>query len=204
MKTISPHLIIRNCRIYNRRFDSEGVLQAIAVEGERIVAIGSDNEIVPAANAVTKIIDGQGNWLLPGLIDSHTHICEYATRKMQVELSDCSTMDMALERIRERVRNTPPGEWILGGGWDKHVWGLSGQPDRAVLDAISRQHFIALKSKDWHSLWVNSATLQRCGIDEHTSQPEGGWIHRYTGNIQALWCIAGESLRIGLSASQQA
>ncbi|RMG36530.1 MAG: amidohydrolase, partial [Methanobacteriota archaeon] len=146
---------------------------------EKIIAIGEDKDILPLASSSTQVLNGNGKWLLPALMDSHTHICEYAERKRQVNLRDCETLTEALSRVTAAVEAAPPGSWIIGGGWDKNPWGESNSPTREHLDRISQQHFIALQSKDWHSLWVNTLVLEKCNIAETSSDPEGGIIHRY-------------------------
>jgi len=181
---LSPTLIIYNCRIPDFWKKWQVFHTALAVVGDCIVALGTDAEILSLATAETRKINGHGALLLPGLIDSHTHFTGYASRKLKVDLSACKNLESALEHLRRKVRETPPGSWITGGGWDKNVWELPDFPDKKLLDQISKQHFIALNSKDWHTLWVNSAVLERCGITERTSDPDGGKIRRYSGSAE--------------------
>lgn len=169
-----PHLIIYNARIF-RRPTSDA---AITVLDNKIAAIGADEEILPLSTPQTEKINAQGRWILPALMDSHAHLTEYAARKLQVELSGCQSLDEALHAIRARVETSPEGSWVTGGGWDKNNWGLSDFPHRQLLDAISTRHFIALNSKDWHSLWVNTAVLEKYGIKRSISDPKGGRILR--------------------------
>ena len=156
-----PQLIIYNSRIYNQSFKKT----ALAINDNKIVAIGSDEDILSLANSQTKKVDGQNRWILPAFMDSHTHLVGYAARKLQVDLSQCESLNEALEKIGHKVESCPEGSWITGGGWDKNRWGLFDFPGKEILDNISTRHFIALDSKDWHSLWVNSATLEKCGIN---------------------------------------
>lgn len=174
--TIQPaQLIIYNSRIYNQSPSKT----ALAVSDGEIAAIGSDRDIQPLAGQLTKKIDGRGRWILPALMDSHTHVIGYASRKLQVDLSDCESLTEALKKITITVESSPEGDWITGGGWDKNKWNLPDFPNKQLLDEISGQHFIALDSKDWHSLWVNSAVLNKCGINRSISDPPGGNIIRY-------------------------
>lgn len=170
----SCHLIIHNGRIYGHPASDT----AIAIQNDSIVAIGSDQDVIHLSNAGTKKIDAQGRWVLPAFMDSHTHLSGYAARKLQVDLSDCESMEEALQRVKLKVDASPQNTWITGGGWDKNKWGLTDFPDKKTLDGVSTNHFIALDSKDWHSLWVNSAALARCGIDSSTGETKGGHICR--------------------------
>lgn len=173
-----PSLIVYNSRVYTNTGDRQGTPTALAVAGERIVAIGDDAEIRSMAAADTRVIDGRGNWVLPAFIDSHTHLSQYAARKLQIDLDGCRSLAEAGEKIRARVKSAAPGSWVTGGGWHLAGLGLSEYPDKHFLDEISTQHLIALQSKDWHSIWVNSTVLAACGIDENHADPAGGRILR--------------------------
>ena len=176
---VHPNLVIYNAKVFQSAEPNLYRHTAIAISNGRIAAIGSDSDILPLVKPGTQKIDARKRWILPALMDSHTHLAEYAERKLQVELSDCHSLDEALTRISKAVANKPPGSWVIGGGWDKNKWGLAGFPDKSSLDEISRQHFIALQSKDWHSHWVNSNVLAVCGINDASADPPGGTILRY-------------------------
>ncbi len=178
----TPTLIFHHCKIFQPHASQSTEHGAVAVSGNRIVAVGKDSEILALVGAQTEVIDGNGGWLLPALCDSHTHVCEYAVRKQRVDLTDCESIGEVLHKVRLAVKSKPPGSWVMGGGWDKNRWGESVQPHKDLLDQISCQHYLALQSKDWHSLWVNSAVLEICGIDETTADPEGGVIDREAGS----------------------
>ena len=171
----NPDIIFYNANLYR---PAKPEATALAVHNGYILALGSDDDVLPLAGPDTRKIDCRGRLLLPGLTDSHVHMSTYAARKLQVSLDDCHTLDAALARIRESVAKWPPGTWVFGGGWDKNRWAIDGFPTKHHLDDISNQHFIALQSKDWHSLWVNTLTLQACGISDLSMNPDGGVIYR--------------------------
>jgi predicted amidohydrolase YtcJ len=177
-----PQVIIYNAKIFQPA--AEGILQhtALAVAGKKIIAIGNDAEIVALAGQNTKKINGRENWVLPSFTDAHSHLSAYAERKLKVNLADCNSLEEALKRVKEKVYRTPAGSWVVGDGWDKNKWKLTGFPNKKMLDDLSRQHYIALQSKDWHSLWVNDLVLKVCRIDETVNDPAGGNIHRYAGS----------------------
>lgn len=187
----NPQLIIYNSKIYNQTPKET----ALAINDNKIAAIGSDEDILPLANSRTKKVNGQNRWLLPAFMDSHTHVVGYAARKLQVDLSECESLDEAIKKIRRKVESYPEGSWITGGGWDKNRWGLSGFPGKEILDKISTSHFIALDSKDWHSLWVNSATLEKCGIDRNfTEMDDGNAIRDDNGELTGVFQENGRQL----------
>ena len=197
-ETTSPNLIIHNGRIYQPGVPDTQM--AIAVAGGHISAIGKDNDIVHLATPDTRTINADGRWILPALMDSHTHLAEYAERKLQVELSDCNTLPEALSKVKAAVASLAPGKWVVDGGWDKNKWGLPEFPDKAMLDEISNQHFIALQSKDWHSSWVNSNVLKACGISDASADPEGGTILRYPGGREPTGVLQETAREVVLQA----
>ncbi|MCB0259826.1 MAG: amidohydrolase family protein, partial [Calditrichaeota bacterium] len=154
-----PHLILYNSRIFDPASGRALAASALAVGGNRILALGSDADILSLAGPETERIDAGRRWLLPALTDAHTHLSGYATRKLQIDFTGCATIDEALAAIRTAVEATPPGRWITGGGWSKAGLGLSDFPDKRMLDEISTHHFLAFQSRDWHSVWVNSPVL---------------------------------------------
>lgn len=181
-----PTLILYHCKVYDPASPRFYRHTALATTGERIIALGDDAEILALAKPGTQTINGRGCLLLPGLTDAHSHLSGYAERKLRIDLSNCATLSEALAIIRARVDAAPPESWISGDGWDKNRWGLEGFPDKKLLDALSTRHLLALQSKDWHSLWVNSSALQFCGIDETTEEPAGGQILRYPASHEPL------------------
>lgn len=178
----SPRLILHNCRIFDPTIAGPSKATALAVEGNRISAMGSDDDILHLAGSATGIINGNNHWLLPALTDAHTHLSAYAARKLQIDFNDCDSLAEGLQKIRRTVEKSPEGSWVIGGGWDKNAWGMDGFPTKTMLDEISTQHFMAFQSKDWHSLWVNSPTLTICEINDTTADPAGGWILRMPGS----------------------
>jgi predicted amidohydrolase YtcJ len=158
-----------------------GQASALAVVGDRIVAVGDDDEIAGLRGPRTRVLDLHGRLALPGFTDSHVHLVGLARRLSQVDLSRASTLGHALRRVAARVRATPRGSWITGGGFDKNRWALSasgGFPTRGDLDRVAPSHPVALYSRDGHSVWLNSLALKVCGITKRSRAPAGGVIVR--------------------------
>lgn len=177
-----PDTILHNGRIYTMD-PRRPRAQAVALDGRRIRAVGTDEEILPLLGPGSRQIDLNGRTVLPGFIDSHVHFVLFSLSLQWVDLSGARSKGEALQRINAKVEDTPPGEWILGGGWDHNVW-EDGRclPSRHDLDTIAPRHPVALDSKDLHSLWVNSPALQRAGITADTPDPPGGEVLREAGD----------------------
>jgi predicted amidohydrolase YtcJ len=180
-------LIIHNARIFD---PLEGFIQptALATGGGRILALGSDQEILSLQTASSQIINAEGNLLLPAFTDSHTHYWKYVQRQLEVNLESCHSLQETLNRIRKKVQESPEGSWITGGGWDYNLWPAGEFPHRLQLDDISTRHFIALDSKDWHTCWVNTPVLKRVGIALDKPYPGAKQLalHPVTGEFTGL------------------
>ena len=121
------------------------------------------------------VIDLGGRTVIPGLIDAHIHLEKYS---LQLQLVDCETTSLqdCVRRVEARARTSPPGEWILGHGWNQNDWGGFG--DTGDLDAVAPGRPVYLTAKSLHAGWANSEALRRAGIHATTPDPQGGWIQR--------------------------
>lgn len=157
---------------------SQSRAQAMAIDGTsgRILAVGTNDEVHRFTGQHADIIDLRGKTVLPGFIDAHIHVLDTAYRAHYIDAATCMSEDEVTALVRARVEQTPPGRWILGGHWDRHLWTNARFPTKASLDAVAPQHPVALWSKDGHLLWVNTLALQRAGITAETSQPTTGLI----------------------------
>jgi len=168
-------LILHNARIYTLD-PQQPIATALAIEQDRIVAVGETPEIMALARSGSDVQDMAGKVILPGLVDAHIHLQHFALNLQRV---DCETPTRAecLRRVAERVAQTPPGQWILGHGWNQNEWpeGFGSAQD---LDALTSAHPIFLTAKSLHAAWVNSTALQLAGIDAHTPDPPDGRIQR--------------------------
>ncbi len=151
---------------------------AIDLDTGRILAVGSDDEIRRVGGQQRELIDLRGKTVVPGFIDAHMHLLATAYRRRRVDAGACISEEAVAALVRERAAQTPPGQWIEGGYWDRNLWPGSPFPTRASLDAAAPAHPVALWSKDGHQLWCNSLALQRAGITAATSEPSTGAILR--------------------------
>jgi predicted amidohydrolase YtcJ len=168
-------LLLVNGKVFTA--DDTGTLaEAVAVDGERIVAVGTTREI-RARYTSANVIDLGGRLLTPGFNDAHIHFLNGGLSLMRVDLNGARTLEEAKARVAARVRETPVGAWIGGRGWDHTLWG--GQwPTRQDLDSVAPQHPVILQRVDGHVTWANTLALQKAGITRETKDPEGGEILR--------------------------
>jgi predicted amidohydrolase YtcJ len=151
--------------------------RSLATIGDRIVAVGAEDELSSLRGPRTRVLDLQGGLALPGFIDSHVHLRALAARLTRLRLESAPSLQEALRRIDMFARRTPPGVWITGGGFDKNVWGQRF-PTRYDLDSVTQEHPVALRSRDGHTLWLNSLALAKVSLARSTPDPPGGAIGR--------------------------
>ena len=173
-------LVLYNGKIYTMdRANPQA--QAVAIVGNRIAAVGDDDQIKSLLSPGGEAVDLGGRTVVPGLTDSHIHFVEYALRLTRIDLSGIVSRTEAIRRVAERARTAKPGEWLLGGGWDRNLWEDTSFPTKEDLDLVAPHNPVALSSKDGHSLWANSLALARAGITAETLSPSGGEIERQPG-----------------------
>ena len=149
---------------------------AILIARERILAVGEKDKLEATAHGKVEKIDMKGKTILPGLTDAHIHIQYYSLGLSKI---DCETKTKAecLRRVAERVKNTKPGEWVLGHGWTQNEWdGIF--PTAQELDAISPNNPVYLTAKSLHAAWANTAALKLGNITNDTPNPKDGAIER--------------------------
>lgn len=168
-------VILRGGPIYTSSY-RQPKAEAIALRGDRVVAVGSVAEVIAAAGPAAATIDLAGQTVIPGLIDAHVHLMAFALSLDRVDLAGAGTLAQALARIRVRADRAQPGEWILGSGWDHNFW--ERLPNRQDLDAIAPANPVLLASRDMHSQWASSLALAQLGIDAATPDPKAGEIVR--------------------------
>lgn len=172
-QTIS--LLLVNGKIFTAD-ENYSIAEAVAIDGERIVAVGTTNEL-KAKYRAAKEIDLQSKLLTPGFNDAHVHFLRGALSLLNVSLNDAKTLEEAKAKVAAKVKELKQGEWIIGRGWDHTVW-ENKFPTRQDLDAVAPNNPVFLVRVDGHIGWVNSAALRLAKIDKNTKNPEGGEIER--------------------------
>lgn len=170
-------LIITNAKIWTVD-KSMPSAEAVAVLGERIVAVGSSSEIDAWRGPRTQTINALGKLLLPGFNDAHVHFVSGGIQLDSIQLNDATTPQEFARRIRERAKTSAKGEWILGGNWDETKWNPPNMPTKELIDALTPDTPVFVSRYDGHMGLANSVALRLAGITAKTPDPPGGTIVR--------------------------
>jgi hypothetical protein len=152
--------------------------EALAVRGEKILAVGSVREIDRYRGPHTRVIDAQGQLVLPGFTDCHIHFMEGSLGLLHVDLNGAATVGEIQKRVSAYAVAHPHEEWILGMGWTYPAFAPSGMPDRRILDEVVLHRPVFLEAYDGHTSWANSKALAVAGITRETPDPPNGKIVR--------------------------
>jgi predicted amidohydrolase YtcJ len=152
--------------------------EAIAVQGDRILAVGTRDEVMKTKGPDTKIVDLDGHFVMPGFNDAHLHLASGGFAKLNVDEVGAKTLDEFRERLRAKVEAAGPAEWVVGGGWDETLWPVKVLPTRWDLDEVSKDHPVYLERVDQHIGVANTRALQLASITVASRNPEGGKIDR--------------------------
>jgi predicted amidohydrolase YtcJ len=152
--------------------------EAIASRGERIVAVGSDEDIRALIGDDTRVLSAPDGMLVPGFIDTHVHFIASGSGLASVQLRDAGTPEAFTTRIGEFAETVEPGEWIMYGDWDHTLWG-GELPRRDWIDAVTPDNPVWVYRLDGHMALANSAALGLAGVDADTPDVAGGTIERY-------------------------
>jgi predicted amidohydrolase YtcJ len=176
IKDLSPDLILLSGQVYT--LDAEGtVAQAVAVKDGRILAVGGDTEIEGLAGPNTQRGTLDGRAVIPGIFDSHNHLMEVGAKLSAIRLDECQSQEEMMELVRERAKDTPPGEWIVGQGWNEGNFADGQLPTHHDIDPATDEHPVILM-RFFNTDVVNSYALRLAGVTRDTLDPEGGKIER--------------------------
>ena len=181
-QTIQPAtLVLRNGKIVTVDATTPEA-QAIAVRGDRIVALGSNDSIQRYVGPVTQVIDLRGQLAVPGLIESHGHFMGLGQSKMTLDLMDVKDWDEIVSMVAAAAKQAQPGEWILGRGWHQEKWSsvpkpnVEGFPFHDALSKVSPNNPVMLTHASGHASFVNAKAMEAAGITATTQNPSGGEI----------------------------
>ena len=152
--------------------------EALAVLGDRILAVGARDEIMKLKGPETKIVDLDGHFVMPGFNDAHMHLASAGLEKMNVNMVGAKTLDEFRDRLRAKVEAAGPAEWVVGEGWDETLWPVKVPPTRWDLDEVSGNHPVYLERVDGHIGVANTRALQLASVTVASRDPEGGKIDR--------------------------
>jgi predicted amidohydrolase YtcJ len=172
-KPESADVVFKNGNVYTVN-ERQPRAEAIAVKGGKIIFVGSNKDVKNYEGKGTRVIDLNGNTVVPGLTDSHYHLSGVGAREMNLNLEGTTSLEAFLAKVKERVDRAKPGEWVTGRGWIETFWKPQTFPTRWDLDKISPDNPVYLTRADGHASIANSAALKLAGIDKSTPNPFGG------------------------------
>src|SRR6185437_14673231 len=158
--------------------------RAIAVNGDRITALGTDDEIKRLIGPQTKVIDLHGQLAIPGFIESHGHFTGIGGAQLQLNLMGVDSWDKIVAMVAEAVSHAKPGQWIYGRGWHQEKWtskpspNVEGFPTHLSLDKVSTNNPVLLVHASGHAAFANAKAMELSGIKRSTESVAGGEILR--------------------------
>src|SRR3972149_1059376 len=172
-------IVLKNTRVIT--MDAAGPFaQMVAVEGDSISYVGSQDELDSVVGAGTRVIDCEGGALLPGFNDAHLHLFSLARKLLSIDLSPAAVRSIAdiKEKIRDKAHNTPPGIWISGTDYNEFYLAEKRCPTRVDLDEAAPDNPVVLSHRSLHACVLNSLALALAGITRDTDEPPGARIER--------------------------
>jgi predicted amidohydrolase YtcJ len=178
---LEADLVVVNARV--RTLDAKRPeAEAVAVYGNRVMAVGTSAEVRALAGPKTRVVDAGGALVLPGFNDAHVHFLSGGFQLSSVDLRDAATPREFAERIRRFSEKLPKGRWITGGDWDHERWpnvnGAAPLPTKELIDAFTPDRAVFVNRLDGHMALANSYTLKLAGVTRDTPDPPGGLIVR--------------------------
>jgi len=191
----SADIVLKNGNIYTAN-EKTPRAQAIAVKGDRIVFVGSNSDAQKYVGTATRVIDLHGNTVLPGMTDAHHHLSGVGFREMTLNLEGITSLQDFLAKVKARVDQAKPGEWVTGRGWIETHWQPPVFPTRQDLDNVAPNNPLILTRADGHASVVNTAALKIAQVDKNTPNPFGGEISKdkQTGEPNGMLLDAAQGL----------
>jgi predicted amidohydrolase YtcJ len=176
-RVASADIVLKNGNVYTAN-DRSPTAQAIAIKGDRILFVGSNAAAQKYVGEGTRVVDLHGNTAVPGMTDAHQHLSGVGFREMTLNLEGTTSLDDFLAKVKARVDQAKPGEWVTGRGWIETHWQPSMFPTRWDLDKVAPNNPVILGRADGHGAVANSAALKIAGVDRNTPNPFGGEVSR--------------------------
>jgi predicted amidohydrolase YtcJ len=174
-------LVLRNGKIVTMNASTPTV-QALAVRGEKITAVGPDSAAAAWIGPKTKVVDLHGQLAIPGFIEGHGHFTGVGEFRMGLDLREARTWDEIVAQVERAVKQAKPGQWIVGRGWHQSKWAKAPEPNvegfplHASLDKVSPNNPVVLTHASGHATFVNGKALELAGVTGQTPNPSGGEI----------------------------
>ncbi len=173
---IKPNIIIHNAIVHT--IDNNNTIdQAIAISGNKILATGTNEEILKLSDKETQIIDAENQSVMPGIIDSHNHMWECGMLMEGIVTFGIESIEELKNAVKEKVSKMEKGEWLQGGGWIESQFIEQRMPNKNDLDMVSKENPVVLE-RIFSTCVANSCALKIAGITKDTKDPVGGEIGR--------------------------
>jgi predicted amidohydrolase YtcJ len=169
-------MLLVNGRFYTLD-ERHPVAEAVAIEGDRIAGVGTTASITSRFKA-DRVVDLGGKPVYPGFIDSHAHLEGLGEALRSVNLAGAASVNDAVARVAQAVKDSGAGRWITGRGWDQNIWPGKAFPTHEALDHVAPDVPVYLVRVDGHAAWANAEAMKRAGVTPSTPDPEGGRIVR--------------------------
>lgn len=156
--------------------------EAVAVRGDRIVAVGTDKEISGLVGDATRVIQLKGRLAIPGFIEGHGHFVGLGQSMMMLDLRKAKSWDDIVKQVEEAALKATPGEWIIGRGWHQEKWdrkpeiNVNGYPTHTALSRVSAKNPVLLTHASGHMCFANAEAMRLGEVDASTKEPRGGEI----------------------------
>jgi predicted amidohydrolase YtcJ len=174
---LTADLILLNGKIWTGS-DARPEAEAVACRGSRVVAVGTNDEVRRLAGPRTRMVDLQGQRVVPGFNDAHVHFYNGGAGLASVQLRDAKSEAEFRKRIQDFAAKSPKGRWILEGNWDHESWSPARLPTRQLIDGVTPDHPVFVQRLDGHMALANSLALRLAGVTRETPNPPGGEIVR--------------------------
>ena len=174
---LAADIVFKNGNVYTAN-DKAPKAQAVAVKEDKIVFVGTNAAAQKYVGPNTRVVDLKGNTVLPGFTDSHQHLSGVGQREMTLNLEGTTSLEDFLAKVKARVDQAKPGEWVTGRGWIETHWQPPVFPTRWDLDKVSPNNPVILGRADGHGSVANSAALKLANITKDTINPFGGEISK--------------------------
>ena len=162
--------------------DGQPRVEAVAVRGDRIVALGTNEQVAPLIGPSTEVIDLGGQTAIPGFIEGHGHFMGLGQSRMVLDLMDTTSFEQIVSMVAEAAKTAKPGDWIQGRGWHQEKWtsvptpNVEGFPLHDALSKASPDNPVILEHASGHAAFANAKAMEVAGVTAKTPNPSGGEI----------------------------
>ncbi|MCX8151172.1 MAG: amidohydrolase [Candidatus Bathyarchaeota archaeon] len=170
--------------------------EAIAIKGGHIIKVGSDREVKPLIGKATRVIELNGKTVLPGFIDTHVHVVDFARLLMWLDVTDVDSIAELQRRIKEHLYKSTLNDWIVGRGWDDTRFAEQRMPNRFDLDAVAPDNPVIMYYKCGPLCVVNSKALELAAITKTTPDPIDGIIDRDVSTCEPTGILRGTATNL--------